>query len=168
MYRLLEKGVLRLADNKEIKPDRSAVDWINYEAWVLGGGVPTAKAAPAPPPLSDVRALKKSQVNQLRDIKMAAGVLFAGELYDSDAIAALNLTSTLTLVLSGTPLPTGFTWRAKNNTNVPMTVADLKGLAVALFQRGQAVYAASWTHKANIDAAANPANYDISSGWPNV
>lgn len=166
MYQLLEKGVLRLADNKEIKPDRSDVDWIGYEAYVLGGGVPIAKATPTPPPLSDIRALKKSQVNQLRDIKMALGVTYGGQVYDSDAIAALNLTSTLTLVLSGTPLPTGFTWRAKNNTNVPMTLADLKGLAVALFQRGQAVYAASWMHKANIDAAADPANYDISSGWP--
>lgn len=166
MYQLLEKGVLRLSDNKEIKPDRSDVDWLSYQAWVAGGGVPTANAAHAPPPLSYVRALKKSQVNQLRDIKMAAGVLFAGELYDSDAVATLNLTSVLTMVLSGSALPAGFTWRSKNNNNVPMTVADLRGLAGALFQRGQAVYAASWAHKANIDVAADPASYNISGGWP--
>ena len=166
MYQLLETGVLRLSDSKEIKPDLSDVDWLSYQAWVAAGGVPDAMTPPAPPPATEVRAIKKSQVNQMRDAKMALGVTYNGQVYDSDAIAALNLTSVLTLVLSGAPLPPGFTWRSKNNSNVPMTVADLRGLAGALFQRGQAVYAASWAHKANIDVAADPASYNISGGWP--
>lgn len=166
MYQLLEKGVLRLSDNKEIKPDRSDVDWQSYQAWVAAGGVPDAMAPPAAPPISELRALQKSHVNQIRDIKMALGVTYNGNVYDSDAIAALNLTATLALVLSGATLPPGFTWRTKNNMNIAMTPAELRGLAGALFQRGQAVYAASWTHKANIDAATDPANYDIRSGWP--
>lgn len=40
MYRLLEKGVLRLADNKEIKPDRSDADWLDYQELVKAGYVP--------------------------------------------------------------------------------------------------------------------------------
>lgn len=40
MYRLLKVGVLRLADNTVILPDRSAQPWLDYLRWLSAGNVP--------------------------------------------------------------------------------------------------------------------------------
>ena len=46
-YRLLNKGVLRLADNIIIT--RDMIEWEEYRAWAKNGGVPEPMIVPAPP-----------------------------------------------------------------------------------------------------------------------
>ena len=39
MYRLAPKGVIRISDGKLLLPDLSSQDWLDYLAWLAGGGV---------------------------------------------------------------------------------------------------------------------------------
>lgn len=48
IYRLLPRGVLRLADHIEVT--RDMVEWDDYRAWLKSGGVPEPMAPPPPVP----------------------------------------------------------------------------------------------------------------------
>jgi hypothetical protein len=86
-------------------------------------------------------------VNATRDTQMFAGITYAGHVYDSDERSVSNLNATITLVDGGLVLPPGFVWRTQDNVNVPMAIADLKGLAQAMLLNAYALYAASWAQK---------------------
>ena len=82
------------------------------------------------------------------------------------------VTGTIAYIANGNTLPSGFAWRTTDNINVPFTADDMKALGKALFERTSYLYAASWTHKANLESL-NTANhtaqdilsYDITLGW---
>lgn len=58
VYKLLKRGVLRLADGVRIMPSRSSPDWRAYLAYRAAGGVvqPADPVAPAPLPDDEVAA----------------------------------------------------------------------------------------------------------------
>ena len=119
--------------------------------------------------LAAMKAERQAQVNALRDAKMAAGVTWDGNVYDSDIISRANLTSTVSSVSAGLTLPVGFSWRTSDNANVAMDSADLNALAQVMLDHVNACYGASWSHKDAIEALATPAaidSYDITTGWP--
>lgn len=60
-------------------------------------------------------------------------------------------------ITAGTPLPSGYSWVAKDNSQVPFTVADLKGLASAIGTRGAAAFSHLQTQKAAVRAATTAA-----------
>jgi hypothetical protein len=46
MYRLLESGVLRLADGASIPESDKNVDWLDYLVWLAAGNTPEPMAEP--------------------------------------------------------------------------------------------------------------------------
>lgn len=116
----------------------------------------TTKPAEAPTAtLEDVIREAKARINMAREEAVAAGVSYAGNLYDSNERSRENLTGTVAAMEAGVPLPAGFTWRTADNKDVPMTAQDLVGLAGAMLQHVNAAYVKSWELKAKIDAATS-------------
>jgi len=120
-------------------------------------------------PYEDAAVIAKSYINSIREEKIAAGITYDGNVYDSDLAARANLTATLSTVNAGVSLPGGFVWRTADNVNIVHDVTSLTALAEAMFNHGNSCYAASWAHKAAIDALTTTAGikvYDFDSGWP--
>ena len=59
-------------------------------------------------------------------------------------------------------------WKTMAGVKTPMTVALLRQVLDAGIASEAAVFDAAETHKAAMEAAADPAAYDFSGGWPKV
>lgn len=107
-------------------------------------------AAPPDPPWSPsgMAVAATLAVNAQRDAKIFGGVAYMGHVFDTDSRSVMNLTGTLAAVTSGAlTLPQPFYWRSRDNVNVEMTLADLKGLAAAMVATGYQAYLESWAAK---------------------
>lgn len=106
-YRLLRKGVLRLADNQVIAP--RAAGWDDYVAWTKAGNVPEPMA-PIPPAAPTLAELQKRRIHAItREAEARAQAVFPGitlptlvvmrELWLSVAPAARQPTARLTTLI---------------------------------------------------------------------
>lgn len=110
-------------------------------------------------------------VNAMRAHALAAGeVMLGGVPFDADLASCDNLTRVLSgRAALGVPSTTLQLWRAADNTDHMLGGAQLAQLAGLLLARGDAVYAASWAIKAELDAADTLAALDavdLNAGWP--
>lgn len=120
--------------------------------------------------LDEVVEKRCSEVNAIREQKIAGGVVYRGRPFDTSERSRRLLTAAAARAASSTAeLPAGFAWRTSKNENVPMTRADLLAFHAAVTDWVYANYQASWDHKAalksltEIEAAEA---YDLSRGWP--
>jgi len=111
-----------------------------------------------------------NEINNYRDGVLYNGFTYTdGLVYDSDSVSMTNVTATLTIINSGITLPSTFTWRTANNSNQPYSNSTFIAFAGAIFMWAEEVYAASWTHKANIAglSTADAINsYNYKANWP--
>jgi hypothetical protein len=68
------------------------------------------------------------------------------------------LQATITGCTSLGKTPIGFYWIAEDNTQVPFTLADLNGLAAAIFTRGVVAFQILQDKKALVNAAVTIAD----------
>ena len=113
-----------------------------------------AEAAWIAGPMKDVA---RARINAARDAAIAASVTFAGVVYDSDPASREALTATLTVLQPVGAVPQGFTWRAADNTDHALTLAQLQGLAAAMLDHGYAQHLKARQKKALIEAAQSVA-----------
>jgi hypothetical protein len=72
----------------------------------------------------------------------------------------------LGLVLLGANIPAGLQWKTMDGSFVTMTQQLAGQILAAGAASDQAIFAAAETHKAAMEASADPASYDFSAGWP--
>lgn len=120
---------------------------------------------------NNARAEAIDRVNAERDRRIASfdRFTFNGVLYDGDAAAKENIADAAAGAADDQPLPDGFSWRSFDNSDVPMTNADILALA-------RAFRAASNFHKFTMHAIArslkDSAEADLSNSqldaiaWP--
>ncbi len=106
------------------------------------------------------RAAKGKLINRDRDSAIDGGVSCGVNVFDSDDVSRNNLTSTVAAVQAGVPLPAGFTWRSKNDQDVPLDAAGLIALAGAMLGHVNLQYQKSWNLKAQVAAAVTVAELD--------
>lgn len=119
-------------------------------------------------PLDHLKERLKEAVNNTRSFKLNNGFDYDGHTYDSDAASVTNITGKVLSVFIGITLEPEFTWRTKDNQDVPMDEEDIVALGEALMGFRTSLYVTSWQHKAAIDALTTGlevAEYDISTGW---
>lgn len=133
--------------------ERAAL-WAALQAWVANGGVIAAQ------PLNPLKEAARARINAARDAAIASGVTFGGVLYDSDPASREALTATLTVLQPVGAVPPGFTWRAADNTDHALTLAQLQGLAAAMLDHGYAQHLQARHKKALIEAAQSAAEID--------
>lgn len=74
----------------------------------------------------------------------------------------------LGLVLLGAGIPTNLQWKTMDGSFVTMTQTLAQQILAAGAASDQAIFAAAETHKAAMEASADPAAYDYSGGWPKI
>lgn len=105
-----------------------------------------------PAALDQAKSDLKLKVDTLRDVARAAGVTYNGVDYDSDPVSSANITEWAAVVTAGVVLPEGFTWRSKDNQDIPFSASDILGLAAAIAVSATTCYRRAWAVKARIDA----------------
>lgn len=74
----------------------------------------------------------------------------------------------LGLVLLGANIPAGLQWKTMDGSFVTMTQLLAQQILGSGTGSDQAIFAAAETHKAAMEASADPASYDFSAGWPAI
>lgn len=102
--------------------------------------------------LDEAKFQMKRFVNEYRESLLQNGCMYDGILWDCNERAKTNIMGANVLGMLAGSLPEGFEWRDFNNENHVVTLAYMAGLAAAIGAFYTTAYAASWEHKANIDA----------------
>ena len=112
---------------------------------------------------------RRAEIDAARDLARYSGVTYNGVCFDSDQVAAGNLTGWAAAVAAGIPVPEGFTWRSADNRDIPFTAEDILGLAAAMATKTTACYQRAWSLKAELDELTDyqqVKDFDITTGWP--
>lgn len=102
-------------------------------------------------------------IKQHRDTLKASGVKAGGKWFHSDADSRIQQ---LALFVMGANLPAGLQWKTPDGSFVAMTQALAGQIFQATAASDMAIFATAEQHRAGVDAAADPASYDWSTGWP--
>ncbi|MEG9490777.1 DUF4376 domain-containing protein [Mannheimia indoligenes] len=134
-------------------------EW-NGKKWILPKGQQAVKKA-------EEIAMVRERINVLRDSKSAGGVYVEqlGKWFDSDDKAQkklLGLKATMDLI--GTEMTVD--WTCADNTDFEgFGKAHLTAVIAAILQAENHNHTIARQHKANLEQADNPLEYDYSSGW---
>jgi hypothetical protein len=153
-YHLLPRGVFDRWQGCVVLPREEG--WDEYLAHVALGNLPD----PQLPPVVQIEKQRRdlaARVNALRNKAMVAGVMFEGNLYQSDERSRARIAQRLAL---GT-FPDGFTWRSADNLDVPMDAATFRRFALAMQAHADAFNVRAWALKDEIAAADDPSAIDI-------
>jgi len=74
----------------------------------------------------------------------------------------------LGLVLLGANIPAGLQWKTMDGSFITMTQQLAGQVLAAAAASDQAIFAAAEAHRQAMEASADPAAYDFSTGWPKV
>lgn len=74
----------------------------------------------------------------------------------------------LGLVLLGANIPANLQWKTMDGSFVTMTQQLAGQVLAAAAASDQAIFAAAEAHRQAMEASADPAAYDFSTGWPKV
>lgn len=173
-YRLLTKGVLRLADNLVIT--RDMIEWEDYRAWLKGGGVPEPMPLPPGPTLADVLASTKQRITAKRDAIQYGGADVGGVRVKTDAASLAMIDQALTF--SKRKQNRVYQVKSAQGKHIPMTAAQIGDVFDALAERVALCWDNEAAHYAAADAIAEDTvlteaeriaalyAYDVSTGWP--
>ena len=159
MYKLTQTtAIKRLADGAVIPADPANDDYKKYIAWVALGN--SVIPADVPTALQMWERIKAE-----RDRRSSSGVLVGTKWFHSDDRSRIQQ---LGLLSMGASIPANLLWKTMDGTFVTMT-QTLAGQVFGASAAGdQAIFAKAEWHKAQMEAAPVPGNYDFSGGWPAV
>lgn len=103
------------------------------------------------------------QIKAERDQRKVAGCPVGGHVFHSDDSSRIQQ---LGLVMMGASLPPGIMWKTADNGFVEMTPTLAGQIFAAQATRDTMLFAVAQQHIAGAAAAANPLEYDYSTGWP--
>lgn len=118
------------------------------------------------PLLDQAKAAKWDAIKAERDFRTEHGGYQVGaKWFHSDQ---KSRSQQLGLVLLGANIPANLQWKTMDGTFVTMT-QQLAGQVLATAAASdQAIFAAAEAHRPAMEASADPAAYDFSTGWPKV
>lgn len=158
------KGKIIISDNngypKLSEASPSPYHQWNGKKWILPKGQQAVKKA-------EEIAMVRERINALRDSKSAGGVYVEqlGKWFDSDDKAQkklLGLKATIDLI--GTEITVD--WTCADNTDFEgFGKAHLTAVIAAILQAENHNHIIARQHKANLEQADNPLEYDYSAGW---
>lgn len=93
------------------------------------------------------------------------GYQAGGKWFHSDTFSR---TQQIGLVMLGAGIPAGTMWKTMDGSFIEMTPTLAQQVFAAAAAQDLATFAAAEAHKAAMEAAADPAAYNFSAGWPAV
>lgn len=137
-------------------------------------GVMTVTPAPIPS-AAEVRAKAAGEawgaIKAERDRRKAGGVMIGGKWFHTDDPSRIQygiLDSKATRASLPATVVLHPAWKTMSSEKTPMTVAVLRQILDAGIVYEGAVFDVAETHRAAMEASADPAAYDFSGGWPMV
>lgn len=106
-----------------------------------------------PNPLPMAKAEKNSELKAAYQVAISQPVAYLSTTFQCDEESQQNLNKALTALTPAGATPAGFYWVDAANNQVPMTLAQLQGLAAAMMTQGWAAFQHLQTLKAQVDAA---------------
>lgn len=103
--------------------------------------------------LADAKTTQNSLLTAAYNTAIQQPVSYMSTTFQADSASQ----QTLTRCLVAGSVPTGFYWLDANNAQVPMTFAQLQGLASAMLVQGQTAFARLQTRKASVNGASTVA-----------
>lgn len=146
-----------------VQPDfRGEVYWLadgtRHEIAELGIVLPAGALEAAPPPtLTEVKTDKLNEIDATYASAIQQSVAYMGTLFQADNASQGILLATLTVLTPMGGTPAGFWWKDQSNNQVPMTLAQLQGLAQTMFAQGWAAFQQRDSLKAQVEAATDAA-----------
>ena len=115
--------------------------------------------------LAELQAAAWANIKAERDRRKAGGVKIGAKWFHSDDGSRIQQ---MGLVMMGANLPAGLQWKVMDGSFITMTQTIAAQVFQAVAASDQAVFAAAEAHRVAMEAAADPASYDYSGGWPKI
>ena len=118
------------------------------------------------PPLDNVtkRVIRWNEIKTERDRRIQNGGYKVGtKWFHSDTFSR---TQQMGLVMMGANIPAGTPWKTMDGSTVTMTQALAGQIFATAAGSDIAIFAAAEAHRVAMEASADPATYDLSTGWP--
>jgi len=131
--------------------------------------IPTPVSEPVvAPTLDEMKAAKWDAIKSERDRRRFEGGAKVGIHWFLSTATATSEYNSLILISSGYPETTVLRagWRTMDGAAVDMTPALAKSILASGFAHVAFIDDAAQAHKEAMEAAADPATYDFSGGWP--
>jgi hypothetical protein len=119
---------------------------------------------PAPPTLSESAKTKRTKLTQSYQAAIQQNVAYSGTTFQADTASQQALTA----ALAAGAVPAGFAWLDANNVWVPMTYAQLQGLAGVMLAQGFTAFQRLQTRKTATRAALTVEEVDAVIAAPFV
>lgn len=118
--------------------------------FVSGGALVAAPVPTAAQLLADAKTAQIAMLAASYNTSIQQPVSYMSTTFQADSASQ----QTLTRCLVAGSVPNGFYWLDAHNAQVPMTFAQLQGLASAMLVQGQTAFARLQTRKASVNGAA--------------
>jgi hypothetical protein len=128
----------------------------------------TEKLTPCPVkirPIEETKAAAWGAIKAERDRRKAGGVKIGAKWFHSDDGSRIQQ---MGLVMMGASLPAGLQWKTMDGSFITMTPALAQQVFTGQAASDQAIFAVAETHRVAMEASADPATYDHSTGWPKI
>lgn len=110
---------------------------------------------PAAASIEQVKAAKIAELTAACDAAIGALVAYKGTQFQADEATSQSRLKGVLTAYTATTLPANFYWVDATNVQVPMTYADLQGLAAAMANQGWTAFAKLQTLKAQVNASVD-------------
>lgn len=125
----------------------------------------TEAAALQKPTPEQAKATAWGNIKAERDRRKAGGVKVGAKWFHSDDASRIQQ---LALVMMGAGLPAGLQWKTMDGSFITMTPALAQQVFTGQAASDQTIFAVAEAHRVAMEASADPAAYDHSTGWPKV
>jgi len=161
----IENGVVvEVLTADPFPPFHPSLHWVDCDLTVRAGWLfDGANFKIDPLALSAGQTSKKQQIDDWRDAACVSNVSVtlggAAHQFQADQRSQALISGAIVGAVAGISAPPSI-WRSVDNINVPITIADLKAIGLAMVDQTNVAYEHSWALKAAVDAAATQADLD--------
>lgn len=135
--------------------------------WLINT-LPQPEPTPAPT-LEEIKMVAWAAIKAERDRRKVGGVKVkvgtVNKWFHSDDASRIQQ---MGLVMMGSGIPAGLQWKTMDGTFVTMDQTVAGNVLAAAAASDQAIFAVAEGHRVAMEASADPAAYDYSTGWPKI
>lgn len=115
------------------------------------------------PPLTSAEVWER--IKGERDRRKAGGVKVGDKWFHSDDGSRIQQ---MGLVMMGASITANLQWKTMDGSFITMTQAVAQSVFASVAASDQAIFAVAEGHRVALQASADPAVYDYSTGWPKI
>lgn len=112
-----------------------------------------------------IKAAVWQTIKTERDRRKAGGVKVGAKWFHSDDGSRIQQ---MGLVMMGASIPANLQWKTMDGSFITMTQTLASQVFQAVAANDQAIFTVAEGHRVAMEASADPASYDHSTGWPAV